>query len=194
MNRTVFEVELLAVYNTVHAHRQYLVQPLVILTDNMALVLMLKAPKKLSRYGNIVQRLFEYSFTIQHIRTSENLIPDLMSRVYDNSICELIGDNDLEDKEYVTQPSICSLNSIPFAFDDRKYQENESDFKKICSAVMEKGGIYKNFRIEKELLYCRTSVRSNEYKIYIPERIRSLIINWYHEFNLTGCRWVYIKQ
>ncbi|PNF16566.1 hypothetical protein B7P43_G07188, partial [Cryptotermes secundus] len=94
---STYELECLAVRFGLEKFRPYLEHlEFDLQTDSQALTSCLSHPRQLGRIGRWVVRLSSFKFNVQHIRGTQNVITDALSRMYDPSaekpVCSLLLD------------------------------------------------------------------------------------------------------
>ena len=60
-----------------------------VITDHSSLVWLMRQPNLKGRLARWVLRLQSYKFTISHRKGRENIVPDALSRMYENEIASL---------------------------------------------------------------------------------------------------------
>lgn len=83
-NYPTFKLEALALINALTEFHEYLYgQHFIVHTDHQALVSLQKQSPKQRTLGSWLLKLWEYNFEIQHVSGKNNILPDMLSRMYD---------------------------------------------------------------------------------------------------------------
>lgn len=81
-NKAIIEKELIAIHFALKTFRHYLYgQKFTVLTDHKPLIYLFKLKNPSSKLMRIKMDLEEFDFTIQHIKGSENVVADALSRI-----------------------------------------------------------------------------------------------------------------
>lgn len=83
----------------------------------MALFHCLNSAKNMTRCGNLIQQLLEYTFVITHIPSERNLSSDFTSRIYDSNLYEYVETNPDENLDLVQGGCFGSFWSLPIVPD-----------------------------------------------------------------------------
>ena len=131
---SAYELECLAVvfafdkFKPFLEHKEFLLE-----TDNQALSWLFNHPKQLGRIGRWVLRLNCYKFKVQHIRGTQNVVADTLSRMF-----QLPNTRSGEDNIETTTVNTLITN-FPLAFKDIAYHQQLDP--KLCKIIeqIEKG-------------------------------------------------------
>jgi hypothetical protein len=149
---SAYELECLAVLFGVEKFRKYLEhQEFLLETDNQALSWLLAHPRQLGKIGRWVARISSFKFCVHHIRGTQNIIADTLSRMFSE-----------ECGESQDHPELCAmLSGFPGAFQGlSELQREDPELKKIVSSL-EKGESVPRYQLYKNiLLYVRQGTRS----------------------------------
>ena len=119
-------------------HQEFLLE-----TDNQALSWLLAHPGQLGKIGRWVARISSFKFRVQHIRGTQNIIADSLSRMF-------MEEESLEELD----PEYCNVFcNFPLAFHDlHELQRQDVELDKIIQSL-EKGDKVPGYQLGKEVLY-----------------------------------------
>lgn len=169
---SAYEAECLAVVYGVEKFEKYLQgREFELFTDNEALSWMFRHPKQLGKIGRWVLRLSPFKFKVNHVRGSENIVADCLSRMFNDGCPENTGPS---------EPNVCVLQDSPLSFTAlRDHQQTDPECCALRSKIRE--GCYKgNLKIVRDLLVYR-SKRGNRNRLYVPESVRNMVISYFHD-------------
>lgn len=177
----IYEIECLGVLFGVEKFRVYLEhnKEFLLECDNQALSWLLGHPKQLGRIARWVLRISSFKFRVNHIKGSENVLADALSRMFNTET----PSNE--------QPSI-SVNAVkvnmpvfPVAHENilEHQLEDPEMYQKIT--LLQQGTLVPRHLLSKGVLCCRES-RTNAPKIALPTSLRSLIFKYYHNSVFGG--------
>ncbi|XP_046674898.1 uncharacterized protein LOC124363682 [Homalodisca vitripennis] len=148
---SVYELECLAVVFGINKFRRFLEHKVFLLeTDNQALSWLLAHPRQLGKIGRWVVQISSLKFTVQHVRGTQNIIADTLSRMYHTP-----GDQ-LQDLE-----PVCGavLLDCPLAFSDiLPHQLNDPELANII-CELQGGGAHPPYFLSQGTLCCRARQR-----------------------------------
>ena len=91
---SIYELEALAVLFGIEKFRLYLEHAEFDLhTDNQALSYILARPRKSGRLARWAVRISAFKFKVTHLRSSQNVIADALSRMFERYPCEQVSDD-----------------------------------------------------------------------------------------------------
>lgn len=79
---SIYEIKFISLVKTITRFRHFLGSEFDIYTDNWALSWILNKPKRLLKYGELVEQLSQFNFKILQVRTIDNVVADFMFRMY----------------------------------------------------------------------------------------------------------------
>jgi hypothetical protein len=83
---STYQLECLAVLFAVYKFRKYLEhQAFLLETDNQALSWLLSHPRQLGKIGRWVARISAFKFEVRHIRGTQNVVANTLSRMFDSA-------------------------------------------------------------------------------------------------------------
>lgn len=86
-NYSVTERECLAAIEAIQKFRCYLeLQEFVVITDHSSLVWLMRQPNLSGRLARWVLKLQAYQFTISHRKGKDNIVPDALSRIPNDTV------------------------------------------------------------------------------------------------------------
>lgn len=172
---SIYELECLAVVFGTEKFRRFLEHAEFLLeTDNQALSWLLAHPRQLGKLARWVVKIAAFKFKVQHVRSSENLVADTLSRMFTNT-----------DRE-----ECCAVNTVllqfPLAFTDIKsHQEKDPNLRQILEDI-KVGGVHPPYSISKEVLCCCPQRGNRSPKIVLPSHLIPMVFSYYHESPVGG--------
>ena len=169
---TTGEQELLSIVETLRTFEGILMgQQLVVHTDHLNLLYKKLASGRLVRWRMILE---EYGPEIRHIDGVKNKVADALSRLEMASKPhdEINDTHHTVQLSYVTQREIDNESFPMHPPLIRKCQEDERSLRRLVNHDPH----YQKLEVEGETLVHYRN------RIYIPEQLRSRIMNWYHEY------------
>ena len=169
---TTGEQELLSIVETLRTFEGILMgQQLVVHTDHLNLLYKKLASGRLVRWRMILE---EYGPEIRHIDGVKNKVADALSRLEMASKPhdEINDTHHTVQLSYVTQREIDNESFPMHPPLIRKCQEEERSLRRLVNHDPN----YQKLEVEGETLVHYRN------RIYIPEQLRSRIMNWYHEY------------
>ncbi|URQ09129.1 replicase [Halyomorpha halys erranti-like virus 1] len=174
---SAYELECLAVVFGIEKFRQYLEHREFLLeTDNQALSWLLAHPRQLGKIGRWVAKLTSFKFRVQHIRGTQNVIADTLSRMYD-----------VHSAAIRTVPSSCNalLSDFPLSFAELKeYQSRDPTISSILQSILS-GKPDPKFCLSKGLL-CKADKSGQATKIILPASLVDMVFKYYHVCPVGG--------
>lgn len=170
---SIFELECLSAVTFMEHFREFLEHTKFLLeTDNQALAWLLGHPRQLGRIGRWVIRIMSFNFEVAHIRGTENVIADCLSRMYEEKEEPVIL--------HISEPTIMNF---PFLTESlREHQNKDPNLHQIILQLERKKEV-PNYLLRKEIL-CR-SFRNGKEKIVVPTPLKPLLLKYFHE-SLAG--------
>lgn len=173
---SAYESECLAVVFGVEKFRSFLEhREFVLETDNQALSWMLSHSRQLGKLGRWVARLTSLKFQVSHIRGTQNVIADALSRTFEP-----------EETEVETTPMCASLLlNFPLGYSDiGASQAQDSELLPIIESLR-KGESNPRFCLSRGVL-CKADREGIPKQIYVPSSLVDLIFKYYHESPIGG--------
>lgn len=174
---SVYELECLAVVFGVNKFRRFLEHKEFLLeTDNQALSWLLAHPRQLGKIGRWVVQIAALKFTVQHVRGTQNIIADTLSRMYPSP------DEKVEEAE-----SACAgvLFEFPLAHADfRSHQLQDPELSPIM-AELERGEAHPPYSLSKGALCCRARLRGKP-KLVLPNFLVPMVFEYFHSSPVGG--------
>jgi len=174
---SVYELECLAVVFGINKFRRFLEHKEFLLeTDNQALSWLLAHPRQLGKIGRWVVQISSLKFTVQHVRGTQNVIADTLSRMYHNP----------DDHELVSEP-VCGavLLDFPLAFQDIvPHQLKDPELANIMSEL-QNGGAHPPYFLSRGALCCRANQRGKP-KLVLPSLLIPMVFEYYHSSPVGG--------
>lgn len=173
-NYSITERECLAVIEAIKKFRCYLeLQHFEVVTDHSSLLWLMKQADLTGRLARWVFKLQPYKFTISHRKGKDHIVPDVLSRIYNDDVSSI----------ETVEPEI-DLNSPHF--EDRDYELLKTKIKGNMSK-------YPDIKIVEKYIYIRTEHYSGTpeqealtWKLWIPEKLRSSLITRFHNSPLAS--------
>jgi len=173
---SIYELECLAVLFGTEKFLKYLEhQEFVLETDNQALSWLLSHPRQLGKIGRWVARISALKFQVRHIRGSQNVVADALSRMFESPV------------EEGPAPIECNLvlTSFPLAFSDLKsLQVQDLELAEI-SRRLRSGEKVDRYMLTNGALYWRTGRRGAR-KLVLPLAARPMVFSYFHDSELGG--------
>ena len=183
--RSMYELEFLSLVQTIMRYRHYLFKPFKVYTDSKSLMWFLRNPKRVQKYGALVEILSEFSFEVEHLSSKENLVSDVLTRVYDPYEFDLYT-SDIGAVALEKNIAMTNFWQIPFLAEPiEKHQRADQRCAEILEKL-EKGEEVDGYKIQKGRLIIKTRSKNNPYKIYIPEGLRKTLLDFYHKEHSVG--------
>lgn len=183
---SVYELEALAVLFALEKFKMYLEhKPFQLETDNQALSWVLARPRRTGRIARWAVRISAFQFKVKHIRGTENVVADGLSRMFDDEkhadAHELMKVIEVEPDEVVCP----ILTGLPQFFKDiGQHQDKDSELATIKERL--RGGEnVKPYTIKGNILCCAARGRQGD-KIVLPGELVPCIFKYFHETPLGG--------
>lgn len=142
-------------------------------SDNQALVWLLHHARELGRLGRWVLRLAPFKFRVEHIRGSDNVVADCLSRQYE---------------EPLQQPGFSGLllGQFPEAFQSiRDHQKKDPLCREIYCKLSQGDSAVRNFKLHQgALVYQPSRVRAKRY--LLPEALKPMVFEYFHSSHLSA--------
>ena len=172
---SAYELECLAIvfafekFKPFLEHKEFLLE-----TDNQALSWLLNHLKQLGLIGRWVLRLNCYKFKVQHIRGTQNVVADTLSRMFQPP------NKTSESKESRETPIINTLiTEFPLAFTNiAQYQQQDPHLKTIIEQL-DKGNKSEKYILSKRVL-CYRIANGKSLRIIAPDIIKPMLMEYYH--------------
>ena len=147
-------------------------------TDNLALSWCLARPRKTGRLARWTVRLSAFKFVPHHIKGSDNVITDSLSRMF-------------QSEDISPDPVIAPvLLNFPTAFADvRSYQAQDPVLSDIVAKIQAGTPVSKHFLAD-GILYCNSSYE-NKPKIVFPQVLIPMVFQYYLESTFGGHLGIY---
>jgi hypothetical protein len=171
---STYELECLAVLFAMDKFRKYIEHcPFVLETDNQALSWLLSHPRQLGKIGRWVAKISSLKFEVRHIRGTENVVADALSRMFDSA--------EVEDPQTVT--CNLALTHFPLAFHDLKQMQQQDPELAQISAKLQRGDRVANYVLSQGALYWHARKRQPR-KLVLPAAAKAMIFAYFHESTL----------
>lgn len=182
-----FELEAAAVVFGLDKFRQYLEhREFTIFCDNTAVTWLMNHPRHVSgKFARWVEKINSFKFTIRHIKGSENVVADCLSRLFE----EEAGNPVVRNKATPSSSDTTSLTerghanilvSVPDAFVDiRTHQRNDPTLNEIYDRLR-RNGAQKGYKIVNKTLMFVANPNTRP-KVVVPEKLVPAILKYYHE-------------
>eukprot|EP01129_Flabellula_baltica_P006938 TRINITY_DN2653_c0_g1_i5.p1 TRINITY_DN2653_c0_g1~~TRINITY_DN2653_c0_g1_i5.p1 ORF type:complete len:1752 (+),score=245.22 TRINITY_DN2653_c0_g1_i5:186-5441(+) len=209
LNYCSYEGELLAIIEAVRRYRVYLLgKRFTLLTDHKTLTWMLSQSLEKSKYGRQLMELQQYEFDVHHIRGTDNIVADALSRAYSESETVSFQDMILQfhNNSPILSGAMGTSKSIKKSNDD--YFILLEDFNKanihkeqlldsFAGPILEKNAGKGILETESEgfitadgilyHLWTPPNSKGKVYKqVYLPEKFRTMCFIIFHENPWTG--------
>ena len=161
-------------------HREFILE-----TDNQALSWLLNHPRQQGRLARWVLRINSFKFRAGHIKGSENIIADALSRMYEGYPQPENSEQPSEKLFFVDQPHRPSLDKYPMAFTDLEtHQSQDPNLQTIKEKLLAKKTVPR-YSLIKNILYFQPSNKGAP-KIVLPAHVIPMIFDFFHESLLGG--------
>jgi hypothetical protein len=143
---SIYELECLAVLFSTDNFRSYLEHAEFLLeTYNQALSWLLSHPRQLGKIGRCRVKISSLTFKAQHVRGTQNVVADALSRMFD-----------VPQNELPSVPCNALLSHFPLAFRDVAVLQREDP--ELCELIekLEKKEEVPKFCLFKDVLHCRS--------------------------------------
>jgi hypothetical protein len=139
-------------------------------TDNQALSWLLSHPRQLGKIGRWVARISALKFEARHIRGTQNIVADTLSRMFEVP----------REEEELLVPCLVTLVDFPLAFQDwKQLQQQDPELRDIIHKI-EQGQKLPRYHLGKGVLYWGSDRRRRR-KLVVPAAARAI-------FSLVRCR------
>ena len=150
-------------------------QEFILETYNQALSWLLSHPWKLGKIDSWVVKLSALKFHVRHIRGTQSIVADTLSRMFDAPLPE------------APNPKVChlTLTSFPLAFQELGHLQREDPMLAGIIAKLERGDNVQNYSLSRGTLYCRASTRRGQ-KLVVPAAAIPMVFAYFHDSPLGG--------
>jgi hypothetical protein len=175
---SIYELECLAVVFGVDKFRRYLEHAQFLLeTDNQALSWLLAHPRQLGKIGRWVVKLSSFKFTVQHVKGTQNVVADTLSRMFHHT-----DETTVEEKQEIVG-SI--LEDFPLAFEGiLKHQKEDPELGPILQDI-EAGRERNPYFCSKGVLCCKRRNQTGS-KIVLPSILVPMAFSYFHSSTVGG--------
>lgn len=190
---STYELECLAAILSMEHFRAFLEHSSFQLeTDNMALSWLLSHPRQQGRLARWVLRVSSFRFQVRHIRGTQNIIADSLSRMFEEKLTREEPESapkKILENIIVPEP-MCNVVSpelahFPLAFQSFQQHQDEDPELKALIIRLQQGELVSGYGLEKGVL-CFTPPRSKQSKVVVPSQLKNMIFKFYHESLLGG--------
>lgn len=177
---STYELEALAVlfgterFKFYLEHREFQLE-----TDNQALSWVLARPRKTGRIARWAVRLSAFKFSVKHVKGSDNVVADTLSRMFEDEQDSAVG----AEPEEVELVGVV-LNEIPELFKDLRERQGEDPVLSSLRRRLEGGEILAGYELRRGILCKRTSY-DGRFKICLPGVLIPAVFQYYHH-SLSG--------
>lgn len=178
---SVYELECLAVVFGTDKFRRYLEHSEFLLeTDNQALSWLLSHPRQLGKIGRWVVKISAFKFRTQHIRGTQNLIADTLSRMFHTN-----------EKAVDNEPVVNTiLADFPLAFGGIKNYQAQDEVLGPILKILQEGGKHDPYFLVKDVLCCRTR-RGKRPCVVLPSVLIPMVFEYYHSSQIGAHLGIY---
>uniref|UniRef100_A0A1B6JZN4 RNA-directed DNA polymerase n=1 Tax=Homalodisca liturata TaxID=320908 RepID=A0A1B6JZN4_9HEMI len=174
---SIYELECLAVVFGMDKFRRFLEHSEFLLeTDNQALSWLLAHPRQLGKIGRWVVKIAAFKFRVQHIRGTQNVVADALSRMYH-----------LPSDPVDSQAPLCGtvMLDFPAAFESfGSHQLQDPELSNIIGELQE-GEAHSPYFLSKGVLCCRAR-RGGGPKIVLPSALIPMVFSYFHVSPVGG--------
>jgi transposase InsO family protein len=171
-----YELECLAVLFGTEKFRKYIEhQDFILETDNQALSWLLAHPRQLGKIGRCVVKISALKFEVRHVRGTQNIVADTLSRMFEVPMAESPGQVE----------SNLVLTDFPLAFEEIAQLQRQDSMLDSIRAQPEKGDVVKGYSLSKGIIFCRSSRRGSP-KFVVPAAAIPMVFAYFHESTLGG--------
>lgn len=201
---SVYELEALAVLFALEKFKLYLEhQPFLLETDNQALSWVLARPRRTGRIARWAVRISAFHFKVKHIRGSENVVADSLSRMFESEPKEQedeeggLGETSDQTKcscavlskevglQQLSDHSCAILSGLPLLFKDvALHQDEDPELSKIKERI--RGGEKVRPYCLRGNVLCYVTRGKGSPKVLLPQALVSLVFRYYHETPVGG--------
>ena len=173
---SVYELECLAVLFGTEKFRKYIEhQEFILETDNQALSWLLSHPRQLGKIGRWVVKIAALKFQVRHIRGSQNVVADTLSRMFEPDSSE----------ETIQASCNMAVTNFPLAFNDLKeLQLQDAELQEIKTRL-QSGEKVLNYRLSQGVIYWRAK-RGRRQQLVVPRVAQAMIFSYFHESPVGG--------
>lgn len=154
-------------------------QHFIIRTDNEAMSQVLNTDKKVGQFARWKLRLSQFDFEIQHVRATQNLCADALSRMFQEP-----GNTTLPST--TNSQNTCNiLHNYPEFFENiAEHQKRDNTLGPIIHKLTRKIPV-SGFELKKGILkYSKT--RKGNSKIVVPQNMQHIVMSYYHDSPVSG--------
>jgi hypothetical protein len=173
---STYELECLAVHFGTEKFRKYVKhQEFILETDNQALSWLLSHPRQLGKIGRWVVKLSALKFQVRHIRGTQNIVADTLSRMFEAPLPE------------APNPEAChlTLTAFPLALQELGQLQREDPVLAGIIAKLERGDNVQNYSLSRGTLYYSAGKRHGE-KLVVPAAAIPMVFAYFHDSLLGG--------
>jgi hypothetical protein len=150
--------------------RKYLEhQEFILETDNEALSWLLSHPRQLGKIWHWVAKISALKFQVCHIRGTQNIVADTLSRMFESSTSETLNQVECH----------ITLTNFPLAFHDVGQLQKEDPVLTGVVAQLENSKNIGNYFLSKGILYCQ-SRSEREPKLVVAAVATSIVCTYFH--------------
>lgn len=158
--------------------------PFILRTDNQALATILKLGNKNSLFARWKLRLSQFDYTIEHVRGTQNLCADSLSRMFDENGEGSSTNTDnivTNDQSNTTNTDTCLiLGNFPEIFQSlSEHQKQDKTLGPIINQLLQKTQV-PHFTLHNGILKYKKNIKCSP-KIVVPQNMRDMIIKYHHD-------------
>lgn len=184
---SIYELEALAVLFALEKFRYYVEHVQFRLeTDNQALSWVLARPRRSGRLARWATRISAFKFEVHHIRSSQNIIADSLSRMFSTDLPQDLSSSEpdsLQEESILQVGAI--LSELPLLFKDIALHQKEDPVLEGIRNRISDGNVIKPYSLVKGILCC-IARHDNKLKIVVPKALTAVIFRYFHESPLGG--------
>jgi hypothetical protein len=145
-------------------------------TDNQALSWLLSHPRQLGKIGRWVAKISALKFEVRHIRGTQNIIADTLSRMFESA-------PEAENGKLVT--CNLALTEFPLAFEDLRNLQDKSPELMAIKARLARRERIPQYELSRGVLYWRAR-KPRKLLIVVPEAAKAMLFVYFHESAVGG--------
>lgn len=184
---STYELECLGAILSMEHFRPFLeYKEFLLETDNMALSWLLSHPRQQGRIGRWVLRIASFRYRAQHIRGTQNITADCLSRMFEEPVlpkdptpCEIVSSE-------ITSCNMVSpeITNFPLAFIDLEKHQGEDPQISAIRDKLARSETVPGYSLFKKVVCF--SFNGNSNKIVLPMSLVPMVFAFYHQTMVGG--------